>query len=508
MRKMFYAGLFLVPFLLQGQNNQPQRLVDSLVKQLPRYANDTGKIKQLDAISFAYSTIDPAKGIAYAHEAKKLSEELRWKKGIAMANSDLGINYSAKPDNAKALQYDQEALEQYRALKMKSAEAGVLANISLVHLSQSNYSKALENAFEAEKIDEALADKSALGIIKEDIAIIYMEQRQFEKAAQYFAVALRMQQKSGNSAGVARISGNLGIIEDSKGNYSKALEYYMLALKANEASGNKNSAQINLANIGNAYSHLQNYSLALASHFRALRISEELGVPQSIAVNKGNIGETYFFIAEDSAATIVPDSLVKNGKEANLRLAIVYLEQAQQACAAISFFGPMIEFGDFLSEAYYLSGDYQKAYTTIRQNKKISDSVFSAEGDQKIKSLETRRALEMKEKELSISNLKAEKNRDENYLLITGIVFLLVIIAYGLRTLLRRSARHKNIMSDIASIQSHELRAPVARILGLAKLFNMKEPADPVNKELMSYIAEASIELDGIVRKVVNKTVE
>ena len=122
--------------------------------------------------------------------------------------------------------------------------------------------------------------------------------------------------------------------------------------------------------------------------------------------------------------------------------------------------------------------------------------------------METRRALELKDKEIAISNLEAEKNRDENYLLLAGIILLLAATGFIVRALIRRNTRHKIVLSDIASFQSHELRAPVARILGLAKLFNMKEPDDPVNKQLMDHIEKASIELDGIVRKVVDKTVE
>lgn len=507
MRRRAYALLFLFPRLLYAQDKQ-QAHIDSLAGQLSEARNDTNKVKQLDLISFACSTVDPDKGIRYANEAKKLSEELGWKKGVARANSDLGINYKEKSDYEKALEYDRLALEQYRLLGMKSSMAGVLANMSLVCLAKSDYPEALKNAFEAEKICEELPDKITLAAIKEDIAIIYMDQHEFGKASQYFSVALQLQKKNKNKAGIARISGNLGIIEDARGNYSKALEYYMMAMTSNEESGNKNSTQINLANIGNAYLHLKNYSPALVNHFRALRISEELGMKQSIAVNKGNIGEDYFFIAKDTATSLIPDSLVKNTREANLQQAIIYLDEAKKACAEIGYFAPMIEFAGYLSEAYYLSGDYKNAFDTFRQNKKISDSIFSAQDELKIKSLETRRALELKDKEIAISNLKAEKNRDENYLLLAGIVLLLMATGLVVRALIRRNAKHKIILSDIASIQSHELRAPVARILGLAKLFNIKEPEDPVNKQLMGYIEEASIELDVIIRKVVDKTVE
>lgn len=62
-------------------------------------------------------------------------------------------------------------------------------------------------------------------------------------------------------------------------------------------------------------------------------------------------------------------------------------------------------------------------------------------------------------------------------------------------------------LKQIAWIQSHELRAPVANILGLVPLFNKKNLADPVNLKVLSFMEDATIRLDEIVRRIIEQTI-
>ena len=61
-------------------------------------------------------------------------------------------------------------------------------------------------------------------------------------------------------------------------------------------------------------------------------------------------------------------------------------------------------------------------------------------------------------------------------------------------------------LREIAWIQSHEVRAPVANIQGLLLLFNFEDFSDPINRELMDNIIEATNRLDEITRRITNHT--
>jgi PAS domain S-box-containing protein len=64
------------------------------------------------------------------------------------------------------------------------------------------------------------------------------------------------------------------------------------------------------------------------------------------------------------------------------------------------------------------------------------------------------------------------------------------------------------VLREIASIESHKVRGPVATILGLEQFFNYEDLADPINKEIMQGITKVSQELDGVIREVVRKSNE
>lgn len=61
-------------------------------------------------------------------------------------------------------------------------------------------------------------------------------------------------------------------------------------------------------------------------------------------------------------------------------------------------------------------------------------------------------------------------------------------------------------LQDIAWIQSHKMRSPVATIMGLVQLFNCNEPNDPVNLKVLEGIKEAAKSLDMAISEINEKT--
>jgi PAS domain S-box-containing protein len=73
---------------------------------------------------------------------------------------------------------------------------------------------------------------------------------------------------------------------------------------------------------------------------------------------------------------------------------------------------------------------------------------------------------------------------------------------------LLRIEEQNTALREIAFIESHKVRGPVATIMGLEQFFNYVDPTDPVNKEIMENISKLTKELDAIIREVVNKSNE
>ncbi len=61
-------------------------------------------------------------------------------------------------------------------------------------------------------------------------------------------------------------------------------------------------------------------------------------------------------------------------------------------------------------------------------------------------------------------------------------------------------------LQEIAAISSHEIRRPVATILGLLNLFDRNNLANPMNQEIISHLDISAQELDSVIHTIVKKT--
>lgn len=82
-----------------------------------------------------------------------------------------------------------------------------------------------------------------------------------------------------------------------------------------------------------------------------------------------------------------------------------------------------------------------------------------------------------------------------------------------LRSLIESKRNEANLaeqtrrLHEIASISSHEIRRPVASILGLVSLFDRENPDNTLNKEIMNHLETTALELDEVIHIIVEKTI-
>ncbi len=60
-------------------------------------------------------------------------------------------------------------------------------------------------------------------------------------------------------------------------------------------------------------------------------------------------------------------------------------------------------------------------------------------------------------------------------------------------------------LSEIAAFQSHQVRQPVANILGLISLFNFEDHNDPINHQILQKMQLAAHNFDSIIKQIVNR---
>ncbi|WP_207429526.1 PAS domain S-box protein [Pedobacter sp. SYSU D00535] len=70
----------------------------------------------------------------------------------------------------------------------------------------------------------------------------------------------------------------------------------------------------------------------------------------------------------------------------------------------------------------------------------------------------------------------------------------------------RKMVEQNKLLLELLSIASHELRGPVASLLGLTNVFNTRNYADPFNAEIIKHVQELTSQLDEVIHTLVDKT--
>ncbi|MBL7819696.1 MAG: tetratricopeptide repeat protein [Saprospiraceae bacterium] len=376
-----------------------QALIDSLLIQLPNQKEDTNKVMLFMKLSGYNATISPDEGIKYGQQGLELATKLNWKKGIAMAYSQLGLNYHSKTD----------------------------------------YPNANDNNFKSLKIYEELGDKKFIVAANCNIGRVYSMMADYNKALEYFSKALKMAEEIGHKEFEGNILLNLGYIHKIKGEPTKALENYMIGLKLYEDLQNKTLMAMATGNIGAIYSEQRKYIMALEYKQKALNLATELGDKYGMLINLCGIGTTYLDIVNDTLSN--DDAIHKDyrsnsslsipkGKTALISSAIDYTLRALTLCKEINDLENMSTCYLKLLSAYQLLGNYKKALECHINYQTIRDSIFSSENEKKI--IEQGVQYEYEKKE-AVTKAVSEKEIQKQKLMRNGFMggFAVVLLFAG-----------------------------------------------------------------------------
>ncbi len=402
MKFLLAIALFCAPAALFAQKKQGQARLDSLLAEMPKMREDTAGAKLMNDLSGMYYNINPDEGLKWAEKELALAQKIGWQMGEANAYNDFGNNY-----------------------QLKGA-----------------YPSAVDAFFKTLRIYEALGDKSRIGVVSSNIGNVYQRQKEYPKALEWDFKSLKIAEERGDKKRMQVALGNIGNVYEEQGKHKEALEYKLKGLRITEELNDKRGIIIQTGNIGATYASLKQYNTALVYNFKALRMAEETGEKVSIAINLGNIGEIYYNITANSAAP-KGDSLVPAGRAANLAKAVAYLNKGITTCREAQFYEAIPEFSDYFSKALSLQGDYKGALEAYKMGKEVQDSLYNTANSEAIANLETKRAVELKDKDILIAKLK---KRNERILSISGFAVLLLVMAILFRSY-RRQQRSNILLS-------------------------------------------------------------
>lgn len=343
----------------------------------------------------------------------------------------------------------------------------------------------------------------------------------------------------------------LGNINSNMENYGEAQLYFHKALILAQASNSTQQANI-MNYIGRAHGKLMRFDSARHWIEQALKL--ELANPQpgaTIAYIYNNLGEIYFHQKEydqalayyNKAATLEPTKTNNYGRTYTLiGLAHVYYATHKEDAAIAALEESLVislknlyrdktrEAFGLLYQIYESRGEYKRAFDFYRQFVTYRDSVFNASLTQYIENQNISLENETLRRETELKDARLRQQRLILWMIALAAILTIPLVfsllySYRLRTrannLLRNYnndlqlkvtertkeltktnielARHTNQLEEYQFITAHNLRGPVASILGLLNIVNSSSFQWPRDKEVLDKLTQASTNLDNIV---------
>jgi signal transduction histidine kinase len=524
-------------FILAVHMSYSQQKASALLAVIQSPQADSVRILAMTEVGYLYWATKDDSAFLLAQQAEKLSRKINFGKGIGRAYWLQGIHYYNLGQNRKAILLYDSALVYARRAADQLGIGRVYNGLGQYNADVGDFEKALKYHFQSLKIKETLGDKTGIAVSYNNIGNIYFRIGNTDKALEYCFKGLAMREALDERDKIASSENNIAQIYDKMGQRDKALSYFNSALKGFRETGTLRGITYTCNDLAKFYMKEKKYAdayrylkegLETAEIMKSTERMADLNVTFAMYQNKmGNYQE-----AAHHAHTAI-----KLAKEAGL---LEYARSAVKEMATSAFMAKEFR------HAYLAEIRFSQLSDSIQKKAKIERAL---QEEYKFNAEKTK--AEQDQKELHYQSL-TEK---QQWMLYAALAVLtgVAIVAYALY----RSARIKKDAGDLLRIQrnelasknsvietqnrllqeaknqleqnielrthdlklanqelvnqnlqleqftfmtAHNLRGPVARLIGLGSLYDTQNPAEPFNTEVIRRIKQSSSDLDEVIR--------
>ena len=539
-------AIFFIPLGASAQNNTN---IDSLKLALNKELPDTLRVNILLSLSSAANCSDTLSKLSYADKAMELAQKIQWVNGVIQSNEVLGnIYYSCIHNYDKAFKYYLEADTLAKNANDKTNEINALSYIASYYQKIGQYRLAIDYYRQALILEPGYDEQMG---IWGNLGVEYNTIGDYNGALNAYFNSLRVlsQLQRTRSAGdvkdtiqMAIVLLNIGDIYLSMAQPDKAYVNYDSVYKIGIVVHDKRVQVLGLMGIGKTFQIKNDFERSIQYYQNALNIcsgqsyvESEMKISNELAnsyLGKGDLpnameqAKNSLKLAEDKANNEqLPRAYITLGrvyiKQKDYTNAVNYLHKALDISQKTGALDDQKDTWSALSNAYEQMNKPALAFDAYRHFITIRDSVYNIAKANEF----TRQELDFSYKNKLLADQlnydkKIARQQMITYSSFIGIVLVLLLTFFIYRNyiiqkkynelLSREKKRHlahieaqDTVLTDIAHIQSHQVRGPVATILGLVQIFNLEDPSDPVNKEVIEGLAVVTEKLDTVVKEVI-----
>lgn len=455
-------------------------MLDSLIAAIPVAKNDTQQIRLLNKIILEGNKINPNEDLKkYAGMGLQLASKMKWERGIAVFHLAYGDIYSNAEKRDEAIKEYESALTILNKIKDSFNICIAQNNIGAVYQHNGNYTKAIDYFNRTVTLAESFNNTYLLALGYANISTVYTDQGDYKKALAYLQKSLALREKDEDTENVATSLQQMGDIFLKQHDTANAILYGNKALSTFEQTESKEGLAM-------AYGHLAsiltldsfNKKMSLLLKAQAIWDSSFIKHPNSLQ-NMGAIGELFLWIAKNKPlAEIQYGNKSITGKYNFLQQAAYYIQKGIALSKDANGINNYAALHQTLSSIEEEKGDYKNSLIHFKTFYTLTDSIYSQENKNQIASIESKKAIDLKDKELELNKLALSYKQRTQTALIAGLCLLAVI--GGLLFWQNRSRKKTNttllqlnneldeankVKARFFAILSHDFRGPLSRLV-------------------------------------------
>jgi len=467
-----------------GQQSE-QDLIDSLQRADP---------ESLDSLYYNFFvknvSDDLEKAESYATNSYRYAKETNDESYIIKSGNALGYINNKKSNYIKAEEFYTEAIELAIKNDVNDRLIYLYNNIGLVYTNTSHYDKAIENYLNSLKLAIKQDNFNYQGIAYNNIGLIYYKINNINEALNYFQQALKIRNENNITHGIYVNYLNLGLCYSALGNYQEANIAFRNILN--------NQDKIDQKTLADTF-----FGLGRTSYNQGLynESIEYLTTAKSISVNNN---ETVL----SSSIDYYLARIYFNRNE--IQKALIHLQKSQDLAKQANSWERLENNYALYAEIYEKNREYERAYQNLKNFVSYKDSLFNEKMADKFKDAHIAFQQSFSDEIIQGKDIQIKKNRQFNYLLGISLTFAVFFVVFAVRvaayrrkinkrldklvkmktmelsTTNRKLLKSKKELDTFLYKTSHDIRGPIATLMGLTNLTILENP----HENIVNYLKE------------------
>lgn len=479
------------------------------------------------------------KAILLSDSALRINKRINQRKGTIENLNTLGTLHWRKGNYVRAIQcYSQsiDFMNEKEGLNM----ARTLNNIGIIYQEQGLNNRAIDEYLKALKIVTKDSITQGVAFLNNNIGVVYNDLEEQHLAIHHFNKADSIFTLLNMPKNAAMTLNNIAGAYLKLTNYDTALLFYKSSLVKSKSLDFKSGMAKSYHGMGDVYLETNRPVYAGIYYDSSIVLKTFLGQKKELAESYLQVGRAYL-------------------NQDKVNKALSFVKKSQKLAEETLATQQLSSTYGLLSEIYEKQGNYVQSLNAHKQFKLLSDSLLSSSFKSEI--FKKQAAYELSQRELELKNekllletvlkndLRVVRIRNKTLsLALVLFVFLIIAIFISYRKIKKEQTgilqlngeieqanleiRNQNNkisvlneilgkdldevtkkllyknekLSEFAFFNSHETRAPLARLLTLVELLKTHK-VDPSTSKLHNNIKNAALELDAII-KTINEILE